>query len=50
MSEPSLAITVTLQDTYETLWADRLLIRFADMTTEFDTWSTWASSNGSADQ
>ena len=50
MSGPSLAITVTLQDTYETLWADRLLVRFADMTTEFDTWSTWAEANGSTDQ
>ena len=50
MSEPDLAITVTLQDTYETVWTDRLLIRFADMTTEFDAWSAWASASGSADQ
>ena len=50
MSEPELAITVTLQDTYETVFTGRLLIRFADMTTEFDTWSTWATASGSADQ
>ena len=42
MSEPSLDITYTTEDIYQTLWEDRLLIRFADMTSELETWSSWA--------
>ena len=50
MSAPNLAITVTLQETWETLFTDRLKIRFSDMTTEFDTWAAWATSYGDSDQ
>ncbi len=50
MSEPSLAVTLTADDTWSELYWKRLSYVLAGQDTAWDAWKTWANASGSADQ